>query len=186
MPHAALWVVQREGWTDTLQHAMFQCRTRLCGWCNSARGSQEGGTQCFNAARGFVGGATSRMMRSGCNQSSFNAARGFVGGATHELLLIMLQNNCFNAARGFVGGATKTRLLRALRSSCFNAARGCVGGAAPDSPSSQEILVVSMPHAALWVVQPKSSSSLRACGASFNAARGFVGGAAWQQKTRFS
>ena len=34
MPHAALWVVQRE--TSPLPHflAMFQCRTRLCGWCN--------------------------------------------------------------------------------------------------------------------------------------------------------
>ena len=35
MPHAALWVVQREQpdrWEHTL--FLFQCRTRLCGWCS--------------------------------------------------------------------------------------------------------------------------------------------------------
>ena len=37
---------------------------------------------------------------------------------------------------------------------------------------------VSMPHAALWVVQLSPSRSVTARRASFNAARGFVGGAA--------
>ena len=38
--------------------------------------------------------------------SGFNAARGFVGGATQMLLTGDRGSDCFNAARGFVGGAT--------------------------------------------------------------------------------
>ena len=35
MPHAALWVVQPEARLIPLMAAtMFQCRTRLCGWCS--------------------------------------------------------------------------------------------------------------------------------------------------------
>ena len=37
---------------------------------------------------------------------------------------------------------------------------------------------VSMPHAALWVVQQRSASALKTTLSGFNAARGFVGGAA--------
>ena len=36
---------------------------------------------------------------------------------------------------------------------------------------------VSMPHAALWVVQPISLPNVLIAFGSFNAARGFVGGA---------
>ena len=60
MPHAALWVVQL--WCESIEtqgFLGFQCRTRLCGWC-SRRCSRSimGMTVRFNAARGFVGGAT--------------------------------------------------------------------------------------------------------------------------------
>ena len=59
MPHAALWVVQlyrklttifdsvrfnaargfvggaaKKGWVTCGNHSVFQCRTRLCGWCS--------------------------------------------------------------------------------------------------------------------------------------------------------
>ena len=89
MPHAALWVVQRRGHSCPSAPPRFQCRTRLCGWCNlvvlpllkkhlnvsmphaalwvvqpqppHARPT----CPCFNAARGFVGGAT--QMRMGSN-----------------------------------------------------------------------------------------------------------------------
>ena len=40
----------------------FQCRTRLCGWCNIV--FEDGSRACegrFNAARGFVGGATASL-----------------------------------------------------------------------------------------------------------------------------
>ena len=62
---------------------------------------------------------------------------------------------------------------------CFNAARGFVGGATSelveDSPDWRK---VSMPHAALWVVQPFKTLTVTSAGWGFNAARGFVGGAA--------
>ena len=34
MPHAALWVVQRNKNIYKSFTIMFQCRTRLCGWCS--------------------------------------------------------------------------------------------------------------------------------------------------------
>ena len=61
----------------------------------------------------------------------------------------------FNAARGFVGGATKTKLLM-----------------------SRVCYWVSMPHAALWVVQLIKRDDGLVEVKGFNAARGFVGGAA--------
>ena len=36
----------------------------------------------------------------------FNAARGFVGGASVQQSLFQEEVRCFNAARGFVGGAS--------------------------------------------------------------------------------
>ena len=64
----------------------FQCRTRLCGWCNIIE-----------------------RMIVGIDTGSFNAARGFVGGATFNGLDMEFGEICFNAARGFVGGATRER-----------------------------------------------------------------------------
>ena len=83
MPHAALWVVQPPehsaghdcesgfnaargfvggaaslGPRDEIT-LRFQCRTRLCGWCNERGVQNEHKDYCFNAARGFVGGAAS-------------------------------------------------------------------------------------------------------------------------------
>ena len=62
MPHAALWVVQLK-----------------------SIATNNIGRWGFNAARGFVGGATKRCSGEGCERSRFNAARGFVGGATASL-----------------------------------------------------------------------------------------------------
>ena len=60
----------------------------------------------------------------------------------------------------------------------FNAARGFVGGAARLCLYGGRLQDVSMPHAALWVVQPTSGFHLKIVHGCFNAARGFVGGAA--------
>ena len=86
--------------------------------------------------------------------------------------------NGFNAARGFVGGAASMVLTWSLGQFRFNAARGFVGGAALRYQSAYFPQPVSMPHAALWVVQPSIGSKDFLVGGSFNAARGFVGGAA--------
>ena len=62
---------------------------------------------------------------------------------------------------------------------CFNAARGFVSGAAHQSKAKRcSFCGVSMPHAALWVVQLSGSIGMFDEASSFNAARGFVGGAA--------
>ena len=67
MPHAALWVVQ-QGVLTQIDETVVR----------------------FNAARGFVGGATilylSYLIM---NDFSFNAARGFVGGATASLAALV-------------------------------------------------------------------------------------------------
>ena len=58
MPHAALWVVQRgQESTPARAHILFQCRTRLCGWCSYVMAQVLLVAMSFNAARGFVGGA---------------------------------------------------------------------------------------------------------------------------------
>ena len=85
MPHAALWVVQlvakfavaiprrfnaARGFVGGAtkkklsgEHVAlaFQCRTRLCGWCNSESSRKALRLSAFNAARGFVGGATASL-----------------------------------------------------------------------------------------------------------------------------
>ena len=63
----------------------FQCRTRLCGWCNAVSRDRSKSHEGFNAARGFVGGATAQLVWEDESQEGFNAARGFVGGAASSL-----------------------------------------------------------------------------------------------------
>ena len=108
MPHAALWVVQPEGVVLIVSFIAFQCRTRLCGWCNNF---------CCR----------SPLPRS----RGFNAARGFVGGATTEW-----RGNDYET----ITFQCRTRLC----GWCNN----------KDRCHPKEWAHVSMPHAALWVVQP--------------------------------
>ena len=87
MPHAALWVVQHFSQSNSKErhgcfnaargfvggatrkvlrlfvtHLLFQCRTRLCGWCNLQESRLSSRMAVgFNAARGFVGGATASL-----------------------------------------------------------------------------------------------------------------------------
>ena len=66
---------------------------------------------------------------------------------------IVLETERFNAARGFVGGTTMMiNLVNGLKKS-FNAARDFVGGTTKRYLNLDSLLRVSMPHAALWVVQ---------------------------------
>ena len=136
----------------------------------------------FNAARGFVGGAARNGRRQArpwpqvsmphaalwvvqqevflmgaALEFCFNAARGFVGGAASMFCVFLVFLVGFNAARGFVGGAAEKNLLHKMEDFCFNAARGFVGGAANIQPQEIGWSLVSMPHAALWVVQQERS-----------------------------
>ena len=62
----------------------------------------------------------------------------------------------FNAARSMICGATSHTSPRRMATGGFNAARGFVGGAALSDVADNADVDVSMPHAALWVVQPMS------------------------------
>ena len=84
MPHAAFYVVQLIVAMFIIVDHMFQCRTRLSMWCNLGRGGSASEYPCFNAARGFLCGATSRRAYAGWPPDGFNAARGFLCGATTQ------------------------------------------------------------------------------------------------------
>ena len=129
MPHAALFVVQEQLSLVVQMVSSFQCRTRLCLWCKDFNRSHHRRITCFNAARGFVCGARCCKNMRGDMEWCFNAARGFVCGARLRCSMERLREMCFNAARGFVCGARPWIIL-------LLQAHG-----------------VSMPHAALFVVQ---------------------------------
>ena len=108
MPHAALWVVQLlcvrndAGWAGA-----FQCRTRLCGWCNiKVEWTGVYPCLCFNAARGFVGGATGLITIRQTKESSFQCRTRLCGWCNTISPSRSRSTKSFNAARGFVGGAT--------------------------------------------------------------------------------
>ena len=78
-----------------------------------------------------------------------------------------------------MGGAARREEVVAVGARGFNAARGFVGGAAATRlDTAPDWVLVSMPHAALLVVQPTCKSGYEKDLEGFNAARGFVGGAA--------
>ena len=106
MPHAALFVVQ--GYViveDNGNVLAFQCRTRLCLWCKCNRWKCNGLMICFNAARGFVCGASKLIapIRSHDTVSMPHAALFVVQGVTGSTPTEVITG--FNAARGFVCGA---------------------------------------------------------------------------------
>ena len=161
MPHAALWVVQQKikrlfevamsrfnaargfvGGAALMARAVpfianeFQCRTRLCGWCSRHA--------CFDG--------NDALCR-------FNAARGFVGGAARDVTRLWIEGWTFQCRTRLCGWCSKTIWLVEVPEEGFNAARGFVGGAAGRDEHSRYGLRVSMPHAALWVVQPALDST---------------------------
>ena len=75
-----------------------------------------------------------------------------------------------------LGQVSKWRAQRADGGA--HAARSFVGGATSSQPLRTRRRNVSMPHAALWVVQLTTLVVSSGAQSGFNAARGFVGGAA--------
>ena len=141
MPHAALWVVQpRLQQYPRVFQAWFQCRTRLCGWCSQKDSQRNSGMLIsFNAARGY-------------SLSPPPPLRGPPPPLTQGRLFVYGTSASLPDAQD--AGCCKVPSQRADRGA--HAARGFVGGAAPASAISTSFSgVVSMPHAALWVVQPE-------------------------------
>ena len=131
MPHAALLVVQGEELpTTTTRYKVSMPHAALFVVQGTHRQASDHRRR-FNAARGFVCGASRRLLSLVTLITSFNAARGFVCGAraerarmeAHSLfqcrtrLCLWCKNilktkvddyKGFNAARGFVCGARRS------------------------------------------------------------------------------
>ena len=60
---------------------MFQCRTRLCGWCNADLDGTDESIDMFQCRTRLCGWCNRKEEKIGTGHSGFNAARGFVGGA---------------------------------------------------------------------------------------------------------
>ena len=137
-----------------LSSRQFQCRTRLCGWCslpNGVRGISLIGVSMPHAALWVVQQTPEHSAGHDCEFQCRTRLCGWCSLDQHHFFPL---HSCFNAARGFVGGAAI--LFGALTT----------------------FFAVSMPHAALWVVQQNCGDAIVPDVESFNAARGFVGGAA--------
>ena len=109
----------------------FQCRTRLCGWCSSEKsrgGRRRRGFQCRTRLCGWCSLSRNYLAYDSEIVSMPHAALWVVQQLWN--LHWRIRFSSFNAARGFVGGAARTSARRFCVMSCFNAARGFVGGAA--------------------------------------------------------
>ena len=68
-----------------VSYSEFQCRTRLCGWCNPFVTFHRSVRLLFQCRTRLCGWCNSQSyFESLVREKGFNAARGFVGGATSE------------------------------------------------------------------------------------------------------
>ena len=189
MPHAALWVVQQKDRTFCPPAIVFQCRTRLYGWCNLIDSKNLlPWEQGFNAARGYFLSPLPPLRG-----PPPPLTQGRLGYAPFSRKITQYQlpppmrgkwraqraDRGAHAARGFVGGAAICRAIEEVQFCRFNAARGFVGGAA-------EIFDVIWSeaygfNAARGFVggATRKTMNLKNLPCGFNAARGFVGGATY-------
>ena len=128
MPHAAFYVVQPYWRLRYFYMWRFQCRTQHFMWCNNDERDSRGSSGSFNAARSILCGATGMEVS-------------------------RRRTTCFNAARSILCGATMKKNFTLQSALCFNAARSILCGATVLNPNYGGNLVVSMPHAAFYVVQ---------------------------------
>ena len=180
MPHAALWVVQQTtlvAWDEV--ENLFQCRTRLFPFApttasrspSPARAGEAWLRSVFSQNHAILASPADAGERStSANHTSFYSCSWDV--FPYDLFPVQLcpmglllgqvskwraqrADRGAHAARGFVGGATENLLVPVEQVEGFNAARGFVGGAAQAERNPQpDRHSVSMPHAALCVVQP--------------------------------
>ena len=107
MPHAAFYVVQLCVYPGERTCRGFQCRTRLFMWCNFGHCRYPIGVSTVSMPHAaFYVVQPHRAYAIGLTSRSFNAARGFLCGATKDSRLMFGTIHCFNAARGFLCGGT--------------------------------------------------------------------------------
>ena len=156
MPHAALWVVQRHPQASSTAKMMFQCRTRLCGWCSGTSllvVPYDPPVSMPHAALWVV------------QQKIYSQLALFNGVSMPHAALWVVQrilprardwSSMFQCRTRLCGWCSKKCGNAPHFAECFNAARGFVGGAAGMFDEASVLAIgVSMPHAALWVVQRK-------------------------------
>ena len=132
----------------------FQCRTRLCVWCSVVLIVSYLTAKGFNAARGFVCGAASQSSALSHLPLGFNAARGFVCGAANDVYEQVKEFDKFQCRTRLCVWCSKLADPRWLTSSMFQCrTRLCVWCSFERDHPRPLGRRVSMPHAALCVVQ---------------------------------
>ena len=116
---------------DESQEVRFQCRTRLCGWCSFPAVKNTTPTEEFQCRTRLCGWCSTEEQEE-INRlvESFNAARGFVGGAAQLNELCPVECRPFQCRTRLCGWCSRDDLI-----------------------VPAQAVRVSMPHAALWVVQ---------------------------------
>ena len=130
---------------------MFQCRTRLCGWCSERKSNRGLCVRCgFNAARGFVGGAAVEHTSRETLRSMFQCRTRLCGWCSKEISVEWTGSWPFQCRTRLCGWCSFLFFFIQEEGEGFNAARGFVGGAAiPASIFEGGYYRVSMPHAAI-------------------------------------
>ena len=102
------------------REGLFQCRTRLCGWCSDSGRARLPPSHLSMPHAAFWVVQPPARNPSWEPEVGFNAARGFVGGAATQVIAVFVfPYQGFNAARGFVGGAASSTLQQSRESSRF-------------------------------------------------------------------
>ena len=186
MPHAALWVVQPY-WlsleSSYIRVSMPHAALWVVQLSSSSPKSRKKSTVSMPHAALWVVQHVRRALYQ-ASQHSFNAARGFVGGATDvdfDAKIVFVSFQCRTRLCGWCNRLPTMISIGSWRFQCRT--RLCGWCNMQQRIADYGRIPVSMPHAALWVVQHEDSAYATVGNAGFNAARGFVGGATRLQRS---
>ena len=165
--------------TDYGSADLFQCRTRLCGWCNNKiirEGKNINNVSMPHAALWVVQLQREVKLENVLLVSMPHAALWVVQLYDEAGRLVdRLSFQCRTRLCGWCN--IQQGMTVNLRAKFQCRTRLCGWCSQRKVLQGVSCEYVSMPHAALWVVQRRSGSSLVLLLRRFNAARGFVGGA---------
>ena len=140
------------------EYLAFQCRSRLCLWCRRCSTTACRSRRCFNAARGFVGGASRHERRKNIisDVSMPHAALLVVQVLIHLLCLLLIMFQCRTRLCWWCKNVTN-RVLEQYE--LFQCRTRLCWWCKWDSINRSHLFIVSMPHAALLVVQDQNDVS---------------------------
>ena len=178
MPHAALWVVQPWIKESPICEYLFQCRTRLCGWCNDVSSIEWIYQSKFQCRTRLCGWCNVRQFYVRDNSCTFQCRTRLCGWCNKACLgdgACLLLFQCRTRLCGWCNFSRQRYDAPSSPVSMPHAALWVVqrtgiqglyghwefqcrtrlcGWCNRSRISLEEISIVSMPHAALWVVQP--------------------------------